>query len=264
MSIYLELTREFNSGGFRAIICSGQAVVLHKLAVMSKDGDWIVKESQESFEHILRVLNHRAAKYRFGAPFDIRWQRWGWSSHFEFVYNSMRIRTDFFSRPPRIAPDVLLTLWDEQKTKEVPFVDAKVLADLKKTNREKDYPVIGELARLMSDPRDQFMYSRSARDLIGLAERYPQLLRELESYRAILSHVSSGLDALQTALDEERRTLIRENENRLLTYTKVAQEWQKKWHEVEIKVRGLPLIEAHDIIVSEALNVLPFNPDSHE
>jgi len=39
MSVYLALTCEFNEGALRAILSSGQAVVLHRLAVMSKDGD---------------------------------------------------------------------------------------------------------------------------------------------------------------------------------------------------------------------------------
>ena len=34
MNIYLELTEEFNAGRLRCIISSGQAVVLHRLAIM--------------------------------------------------------------------------------------------------------------------------------------------------------------------------------------------------------------------------------------
>ena len=37
-NIYLELTRVFNAGRLRAILSSGQAVVMHRLAVMSKTG----------------------------------------------------------------------------------------------------------------------------------------------------------------------------------------------------------------------------------
>lgn len=44
---YTELTREFNQGNVRAILCSGQAVVLHGLAIMSKDGDWILKADEQ-------------------------------------------------------------------------------------------------------------------------------------------------------------------------------------------------------------------------
>ena len=35
MSIYIELTRRFNDGRLRAVLAGGQAVVLHRLAVMS-------------------------------------------------------------------------------------------------------------------------------------------------------------------------------------------------------------------------------------
>jgi hypothetical protein len=56
MNIYVELTKEFNRGKLRAIICSGQAVVLHRLAVMSKDGDWIICEDEESLNFILNIL----------------------------------------------------------------------------------------------------------------------------------------------------------------------------------------------------------------
>ena len=44
MNIYVDLTIKFNAGRLRAILSSGQAVVLHRLAIMSKDGDWIVRE----------------------------------------------------------------------------------------------------------------------------------------------------------------------------------------------------------------------------
>jgi hypothetical protein len=68
MSIYLDLTRQFNAGAVRAILSSGQAVVLHRLAIMSKDGDWILREHAEDLRHVLAVLEQRRARYRFGAP----------------------------------------------------------------------------------------------------------------------------------------------------------------------------------------------------
>ena len=102
MTIYLELTKEFNEGRLRAVICSGQAVVLHRLAIMSKDGDWILREDKEALQQVLRVLDRHGARYRFGAPLDVRWMAGGWSSHFEFRHESLRVRTDFFTRPPRV------------------------------------------------------------------------------------------------------------------------------------------------------------------
>lgn len=107
-NIYLDLTREFNHGRVRCILSSGQAVVLHQLAVMSKDGDWIVREDDESLTHVLTVLEGYGARYRLGAPLDKRWMAVGWSAHCEFVDQSgasapLRVRTDFVSRPPRLS-----------------------------------------------------------------------------------------------------------------------------------------------------------------
>jgi hypothetical protein len=67
-NVYLDLTQEFNAGRVRAVISSGQAAVLHRLAIMSKDGDWILREDSEATSHVLDVLGHHGARYRFGAP----------------------------------------------------------------------------------------------------------------------------------------------------------------------------------------------------
>ena len=76
-TIYLLLTREFNQGKLRCILSSGQAAVLHRIAMMSKDGDWIIHEDPESVEFIVSVLDRYGARYRFGAPLDERWLKGG-------------------------------------------------------------------------------------------------------------------------------------------------------------------------------------------
>jgi hypothetical protein len=136
------------------------------------------------------------------------------------------------------------------------------LADIKKTNREKDYVVIGELARKMDDPKDQILYSRSARDLINLAHKYPQILESLSPQRPLLKVISQGLERLEQALDAERRALIHENERRIRGYIESAQAWSKAWVKVEQENRSLSLIEAHRRIVEAALVHLPFQPEA--
>ena len=157
MNIYLELTSEFNRDRARAILAGGQAVVLHRLAIMSKDGDWISREDPQTMEHVLSVLEGYGARYRFGAPLDVRWLAGGWSAHLEFQWQGLRVRTDFVTRPPRIGQESLQRIWQDAEGQEVPFVGAADLADMKKTNRERDYAVIGELARRMPDADDQIL-----------------------------------------------------------------------------------------------------------
>jgi hypothetical protein len=98
---YLELTDDLNDGRLRALLSSGQAVVVHRLAIMSKDGDWILREDAEAVDHVLGVLSRLGSRYRFGAPLDLRWLAGGWSAHFEHRRNGLRLVT----RPPRIPPE---------------------------------------------------------------------------------------------------------------------------------------------------------------
>ena len=107
---------------------------------------------------------------------------------------------------------------------QAPIVSLPVLAELKKTNREKDYAVIGELARQMEDPRLEALYSRSARDLVRLAQDHPEAIREAAVERP-LSRVGQGREAIERLLDEERRALIRKNEDRLDRYLNAATRW---------------------------------------
>ncbi len=257
-NIYLELTRKFNHGRLRAILAGGQAVVLHRLALMSKDGDWILREDPQTMEHVLSVLGHYGARYRFGAPLDVRWMAGGWSAHLEFQWQELRVRTDFVTRPPRLDQESLQRIWRDIEGQEIPFLDAVDLADMKKTNREKDYAVIGELARRMADPDDQILYSRSARDLIELARKYPDRVQRLAERRAVLAAVGQGREALEAALDAERRQLIRANEERLAKYLEAAKPWAAAWPALSRQMDGLPLSEAHTLMVRQAETLLPF------
>ena len=261
MNIYQQLTRQFNEGRLRAILSSGQAVVLHHLAIMSKDGDWLLREKQDAVDHVLSVLDERKARYRFGAPLDIRWMAGGWSSHFEFMSDTIRVRTDFVTRPPRITPQRLDQIWQEQQLRDFPFVDLIDLIELKKTNREKDYVIIGEIARRITDTDNRLRFSRSAREIIDLCQQCPYSATRIAQERAIISIAGEGLEKLEEALDAERRKLIHENEKRLKTYLVAAERWAAHWKNLEHEINGLSLIQSHRVVVDHAEKLLPFMPD---
>jgi hypothetical protein len=258
MNVYINLTNQFNIGRTRAILSSGQAVVFHRLAIMSKDGDWIVREDDEALNYILHVLDRAGARYRFGAPLDKRWLAGGWSSHFEFSESSLRIRTDFVSRPPRINSVRLAAMWEYASANNPPVVGLEDLAELKKTNREKDYAIIGELSRKMASLESRVRYSRSAREMTGVFTNNPDLVIRLMQERGIVPDSLKTIDTLEAALDIERRKLIHANERRLSRYLEAAQEWSKRWKEVERTMHGLPLLQAHEQISRQAATVLPF------
>ena len=261
LNIYLRLTREFNAARARAVLAGGQAVVLHRLAIMSKDGDWVLREDEEALSHVLAVLASYGARYRFGAPLALAWLRGGWSAHFEFPFDGMRIRTDFLTRPPRLDASALDELWRKQDSHPSAPEDAKLGAEqlivTKQTNREKDYAAIGELARLLDGPQLELRYSRSARDILDILERYPHLLVRAQKDRPCLSAAVDGREALAAALDAERRHLIALNEERLERYEAAAREWAAAWPAVQKEIGASPLLEAHARMVEVAMEYLP-------
>ena len=257
---YIRLTREFNDGRLRAILASGQAVVLYRLAIMSKDGDWILREDAETLSHVIATLGRQGARYRYGAPLDLRWLAHGWSSHLEFQEGGLRLRCDFVTRPPRVSPLALAALWEAPAQKEVPVVTLPILADLKKTNREKDYAVIGELARRMEDVHLQALHSRSARDLMRLLAEHPGVVAQASGERPLLSRIAEGREEIERLLDEERRALMRKNEDRLDRYMTAARGWGADWPRLAKQLAGRPLAEAHEIMVARAAELLPYEP----
>jgi hypothetical protein len=258
MSIYLELTERFNRGRIRAVLSSGQAVVLYRVTIMSKDGDWIIREDEESCLFILRTLEEFGARYRFGAPLDVRWLSHGWSSHFEFSHDGIRVRTDFVSRPPRVSDSGLRRIWDTVGTP--PITPLPELIQLKLTQREKDYPVVGELARKISDPYEQLLYSRSAGDILRLAATNPNDVTKAAVTRPLLLSIGEGRETLEDLLDKERRELIRADRHRMKRFQDAAAPYTDEWPRIAEELRSLSLHDAHSVLTRYAERLLPYAP----
>jgi hypothetical protein len=229
---------------------------------MSKDGDWILREDDETTQHVLSVLDQRGAIYRYGAPLDLRWLAGGWSSHFEMRQGGLRLRADFVTRPPRSSRERLAEVWRRVEGDDVPVLDLVTLARIKATRREKDWPVIGELARRMDSIRDRLLYSRSARELREMAAAHPDAVAALVPSRPLLDELGAGREKLEAALDAERRAAMREDEERLARYVAAARAWQDAWPELRRQIDGLALRDAHDVMVHRAEGLLPFAPEA--
>lgn len=160
----------------------------------------------------------------------------------------------------RGVPGQLARMWAEAEATGNEVVGVEPLAAMKLTNRDKDYAVVGELARLMPDPGSRFLYSRSSRDLIQLAREYPAELPEAIRQWPLLARIAEGREVLEDLLDRERRMLIRANEERLARYRSAAESWAEIWPDVQRRIEILPLLDAHRLILSSAEGVLPFEP----
>jgi hypothetical protein len=65
-NVYFDLTQELNAEGAIAVLASGQAVVFYRLAIMSKDGDWILRETAAACRRVLDVLARHAVEIALG------------------------------------------------------------------------------------------------------------------------------------------------------------------------------------------------------
>ncbi len=254
-NIYFELTADFNAAGRIAVLASGQAVVWYRLAMMSKDGDWIVQETGEACRRIREVLTARGARYRAGAPLDPRWLAGGWSSHLELRdARGRQVRCDFFSRPPRVEPDVRAALFAEPGPEDedsLPVVDLEPLILMKQTQRAKDYPVIGELARLLPPEREVELTTDPDRILDPAAEHGRVSSRP--AVRAALE--GRGRLAVVVALAEEIDRFQQQDRAWVERYGRASAAYRQALRRLDRHDLRLP--EGHETLVELAERLLP-------
>jgi len=259
-NLYFELTQELNAEGVVAALASGQAVVYYQLAIMSKDGDWILRETPEACRRALAVLERHGARYRPSAPLDLRWLSGGWSSHFEFADpEERRIRCDFLTRPPRVSPKEVEELFRVRESADtLKVVGIEPLIRMKQTQRAKDYPVIGELARLL--PPEREIESTTDPDrILALATEYGKRSRRAP-VRAALA--GSSREAVVVELARELDRLQQQDRARLEAYKRAAEPYVREFQVANLG--ALELREAHRRACELAERWLPRNPSVPE
>lgn len=252
-NIYFELTAAFNENGRNVVLSSGQAVVYFRLAVMSKDGDWIVRETESACRRVRQVLARHQARYRPGAPLDPRWLSGGWSSHFEFSDpQGRRVRCDFFSRPPRVPPATLKELFsDTTAPQDLTVVDVASLIRMKQTQRAKDYPVIGELARLLT-PAQELELTTDPDRILELAPRLAAASKRPAARAALAENPRL---AVVQALAVEIDRLQQRDRRRMEAYSRASRAYLQAFHGLDREALALP--ESHERLCELADRLLP-------
>lgn len=250
-NVYFALTEELNRYGRIAVLGSGQAVVWHRLAIMSKDGDWILRETGEACTRVLSVLRERGARYRAGAPLDVRWLAGGWSSHFElFDERRRRVRCDFFTRPPRLESAEIEALFSESEGPAV--VGIETLVRMKQSQRAKDYAVIGELTRRLPPERELELTTDTDR-ILALAPSFP----EVDRPAARAARRGGRLEVVRT-LAVEVDELQRRDHARLEVFQRAAEPYLAAVKRLDRTELILP--EGHRRLVELAEALLPRSP----
>ncbi|MEW5983258.1 MAG: hypothetical protein AB1806_12935 [Acidobacteriota bacterium] len=240
-NVYFELTREFNRQRPVALLASGQAVVFYRIAMMSKDGDWVIREEPGACDRVRAVLAGRNARYRPSPPLDVRWLAGGWSSHFEFMdERARRVRCDFFSRPPRVAfAHVQELLRSGSADDRLMVVDPETLVRMKQTQRAKDYPAIGEIARLL--PVDlELLYTTDPDRLLALA---PKTTTPIDRPSVRAAREAAGRERVVAELACEVDRMRQRDRARVERYQAASARYLDEFRRAGID--ELPLADAH-------------------
>lgn len=218
---YQTLHYEFVKAGANVLLSSGQACVMYGIAAFSKDGDWIIEESDASCRAVLSVLERKGADYRLGAPLDVRWLSKGWTSHFEFREGDVRVRVDFCSRPPRVPR--IKDIWKNAIHKQgIDIVDAGTLILIKQTRRVRDYSVIGALA-----------------EVVGYNEKIPEIALEyLQDYELLKKAVSEWPEEAKQSSREAVQLLVA-GKNRKDVVSALAVEQDNKIQQDDMRIRRM-------------------------
>ena len=199
----------------------GQACVFYGAAQFSKDVDLVLLASEENFSRLLAALAALNAK-RIAVPrFDPALLARGHAVHFRCQGGEADgLRVDVMTRL-RDLPDFEV-LWARRTTirdengETFELLSVEDLVQAKKTQREKDWPVIdalveGHYRALGGEPTPErvgfwLAESRTPERLIGLVHRFPHEARAQTSRRPLLGLAFSGeSEALRAALDAEAR-----------------------------------------------------------
>lgn len=131
--------------GIRFALTSGMACVEYGLQQSTRDTDWIIApEDLEKLRTLFDRLEAGSPSYRvmyrslFGAPLDFEFLSHGWTSHL-LVRDSDggEHKVDIFGVAPRLAS------WAADDTG---LATRHVVAQMKKTDREKDWPMVDSIA----------------------------------------------------------------------------------------------------------------------
>jgi hypothetical protein len=200
----------------------GQACVFYGAAQVSKDIDLVILAADENFERLQEALGELKAR-RIAVPrFDPALLERGHAVHFRCSAQGVEdLRVDIMSRLRDLPP--FSVLWERRTTfadagSEYDLLCIPDLVEAKKTQREKDWPVISLLVSIHwreneHAPRADWIdfWLREARTpelLSELCERFPAEAAALQSQRPLLSLVNAAdFEPLRAALDAEVRAV---------------------------------------------------------
>jgi hypothetical protein len=205
--------------GVHALLMGGQACVLYGAAEFSRDADFAVLTSPENLGRLTDALAELQAEVIAVPPFEVQYLERGHAVHFRCKHpEAWGMRVDVMARLRGVDP--FSELWTRRTTWDLPEgfqIDSLSLPDLvasKKTQRDKDWPMIRRLVEVSYDegyasptPEQIEFWLRELRTpelLMECVRRFPADATTLAGARpAVAAAIAGDLDVVRDALAVE-------------------------------------------------------------
>jgi len=242
--------RELHAAGVRFAITSGQACVYFGLQQTTKDSDWIIEPDDLSLLRSVLADAESSGEFRVsyravcGAPLDQAFLGNGWTSHLTMTDSDAdEHHLDFFGKAPRVREL-------ERDAVDPDFASRLLVAQMKKTDREKDWPFVfalGRQAMAMGDVRG-VLHGQEADWLIDAWSQVPEDSRVgLIRQRPLLGLIDTQPHRLRRAIVIEKHVWGSINRERYSVYQRSWKEFYRQWRrEPGFQwPRQIPFLEQH-------------------
>jgi len=203
-------------------LIGGQACIIYGAAEFSRDIDLAIMVSPENLEDLKKILEELDAERIFYPALSEEVLLKGHACHFRCRREDIKgLRIDVIGVMRGV--DSFPELWRRRRKiqlpdiGEVPVIGLADLVKTKKTQRDKDWPMIrrlieADIYNAPEDPTDNDIYfwfaeCRTPDLLVLLAAKYPEIAAEMSKERPLLSDAISGNH-------EELQRLLRDEEDR--------------------------------------------------
>lgn len=217
--------------GIGFAVTSGQACVHYGIQQTTKDSDWIIpldavgkllaKLCEWDASEPWRVAYRRIC----GAPLDSAYLGRGWTTHLMIADPGKAHHIDIFGKAPRVRRL-------ETDNDDPDFVSRHVLAQMKKTDRDKDWPIVFSCGQQMLERGDWrgVLHLQDADWLVRWwpsvpVQRRPVLIRE----RPLLGMIDHQPQRLRRAIAIERTVWVSVNKSRHTCYQRAWKQWYRSW-----------------------------------
>lgn len=213
----------------RALLMGGQACILYGAAEFTRDVDLAVAVDPQNLKRLNRALDDLKAERIYYPALSAAVLRHGHACHFRSHLPGLhRLRIDIMAKMRGV--DSFGKLWNRREeialpgVGKLPVLSLPDLVKAKKTQRDKDWPMIRRLieADVAQAPRDPVpsqvsFWLRECRTfeiLRDLGKRYPTLGGKVSAKRPALRAAIRGKSLLAARLLREEEDLERERDRR--------------------------------------------------